>query len=86
MLDARGAGSSQIHKAAAFGDFFLLYQPQVDRQGTVIGAEALVRQHLEIRVFWPGYFIPLAEDTELIAARQYIACQQQLYRWQQQRV
>ena len=84
----RVALEQSIHKGLQHGDFFLLYQPQVDRQGRVIGAEALVRwQHPEKGVLGPGYFIPLAEDTELIVPLgQYIlrvACQQ-LYRWQQQ--
>ena len=44
----RVALEQSIHKGLQHGDFFLLYQPQVDRQGRVIGAEALVRwQHPE---------------------------------------
>lgn len=45
----------------------LYYQPQVDAEGTIIGAETLIRwQHPERGVISPGAFIPLAEETGLI--------------------
>jgi diguanylate cyclase (GGDEF)-like protein len=74
-----------IYKGLQRGEFFLHYQPQVDRKGRIIGAEALVRwRHPEQGVLMPGRFIGLAEDTGLIAPLgQYIleaACRQ-LYRW-----
>jgi diguanylate cyclase (GGDEF)-like protein/PAS domain S-box-containing protein len=58
------------------------YQPQVDRHGTIVGVEGLLRwQHPTLGVISPTAFIPLAEDTGLIlqigawvlhaAARQY---------------
>lgn len=77
-----------IYKGLHGGHFFLLYQPQVDGGGRIVGAEALVRwRHPERGVLAPGHFIPLAEDTGLIVPLgQYImevACRQ-LYRWQHQ--
>lgn len=49
-------------------DGFLLYlQPQVSRNGTVVGAECLIRwQHPVRGLLAPGSFIPIAEDSDLI--------------------
>ena len=49
------------------GQLRLLYQPQVDAQGHMVGAEALVRwSHPRRGLVSPAAFIPLAEDTGLI--------------------
>lgn len=50
------------------GDFFLLYQPQIDfASGAVIGAEALLRwEHPEHGMISPGTFIPIAETNGFI--------------------
>ena len=45
----------------------LYLQPQVDRKGRLVGAEALVRwQHPERGMIPPGIFIPVAESSDLI--------------------
>ncbi|MFY8148239.1 MAG: putative bifunctional diguanylate cyclase/phosphodiesterase [Prochlorococcaceae cyanobacterium] len=55
---------TQLDKALAREQLRLVYQPQLDRDGRVVGAEALVRwtnhQGVAIR---PDQFIPLAEQT-----------------------
>jgi len=49
------------------GDFHLHYQAQVDVQGQVVGAEALLRwQHPQRGAVPPGEFIALAEETGFI--------------------
>lgn len=50
------------------GEFFLVYQPQVDvKRRTIVGAEALLRwRHPELGVINPQAFIPLLEETNRI--------------------
>lgn len=63
----RVALEQALYKGLERGEFFLVYQPQVDSACHVVGAEALVRwRHPEKGVLAPGDFIPLAEDTGLI--------------------
>lgn len=64
----------------------LYYQPQVDREGRILGAEALLRwQHPSRGMVSPAMFIPIAEETRLILpiGRQLLqkACRQ-LKAWQ----
>lgn len=64
---ARSALEAGLREALQMGQFRLVYQPQVDSSGRVIGGEALLRwQHPERGLVSPAEFIPLAEDTGLI--------------------
>lgn len=57
----------QLRQGIANGEFFLLYQPQVDAQGRVQGAEVLLRwQQPHREMVPPDEFISLAEQTGLI--------------------
>ncbi|WP_394788170.1 putative bifunctional diguanylate cyclase/phosphodiesterase [Rhodoferax sp.] len=48
-------------------EFMLHYQPQVDPQGQVVGAEALVRwNHPRRGLVLPAEFLPLAEETGMV--------------------
>jgi diguanylate cyclase (GGDEF)-like protein len=59
-----------LHTAVDNEEFELLYQPQVDtRNGSVVAIEALMRwRHPAHGVISPDVFIPLAENTGVIAA------------------
>ena len=59
-----------MRRGLAASEFVLHYQPKVDlKTGRVTGAEALVRwNHPEKGLLYPGSFVPLAEQTGLVAA------------------
>ena len=58
----------ELRKAIAAGELRLYLQSQVNASGTVMGAEALVRwQHPTRGRVPPSMFIPVAEETDLIA-------------------
>ena len=66
-VNASAVVSSDLHIALRKQQFVLHYQPQVDRQGCVIGVEALLRwQHPKRGLVMPADFIPMAEETGLI--------------------
>ncbi|KQU89726.1 diguanylate cyclase [Variovorax sp. Root318D1] len=67
-IRGRLAMREELRNAIARGEFYLVYQPQLEmRSGQVIGVEALIRwQHPERGVISPAEFIPLAEETGLI--------------------
>ena len=67
MIVARAALEAELRQGLQEGCFLLHYQPQVDLDGRLTGAEALLRwQHPERGLLAPAEFIPLAEDTGLI--------------------
>jgi diguanylate cyclase (GGDEF)-like protein/PAS domain S-box-containing protein len=70
-LSARMALENDLREAVrrCEREFYLQYQPQIDRHGAVTGVEALVRWHHPRRgVISPVEFIPLAEETGLVLA------------------
>ena len=63
----RSAEEGELREALLHGDFVLHYQPQVDAQGQLIGAEALIRWHHPRRgMVPPSEFISLAEKSGLM--------------------
>jgi EAL domain-containing protein (putative c-di-GMP-specific phosphodiesterase class I) len=60
---------TDIRRGILRGEFLLHCQPQVDAQGRVIGAEALLRwEHPSNGMVSPAAFIPVAEETGQILA------------------
>ncbi len=58
-----------LHKAQERNELVLHYQPQIDAQtGGIVGAEALMRWNRGGKLVPPGVFIPIAEETGVIAA------------------
>jgi diguanylate cyclase (GGDEF)-like protein/PAS domain S-box-containing protein len=69
MMNERLELESNLRRALDRGQFELLYQPRLDlRTRELTGCEALIRWQLPGRgVIGPGSFIPIAEETGLIA-------------------
>ena len=66
-VTVRAALEADLRSGVQEGQFVLHYQPQVDREGRLTGAEALARwQHPRRGLVPPAEFIPLAEETGLI--------------------
>jgi diguanylate cyclase (GGDEF)-like protein/PAS domain S-box-containing protein len=67
VVTARAALEADLRAALQHGEFVLHYQPQMDRDGKVTGAEALIRWQSGRRgLVSPSAFIPIAEETGLI--------------------
>ncbi|MDD2686042.1 MAG: bifunctional diguanylate cyclase/phosphodiesterase [Gallionella sp.] len=57
----------ELRTAIPNGELRVFLQPQVDAQGNMVAAEALVRwQHPQRGLLAPGVFIPIAEESDLI--------------------
>ncbi|PJI96355.1 PAS domain S-box-containing protein/diguanylate cyclase (GGDEF)-like protein [Acidovorax sp. 69] len=66
-VNRRALLETELHNGLRQSQFLLLYQPQVDSLGRILGAEALVRwQHPVQGMVSPAEFIPLAEESGLI--------------------
>ncbi|MFZ6773236.1 EAL domain-containing protein [Undibacterium sp. SXout7W] len=67
IVSARAAMESDMRIGIAQEQFVLYYQPQINHQGKLIGAEALIRWvHPQKNLISPAEFIPLAEESGLI--------------------
>ncbi|MBI2305684.1 MAG: EAL domain-containing protein [Rhodocyclales bacterium] len=67
VVTARSVLEDDLREALKAKQFVLHYQPQVDGEGRMTGAEALLRwQHPQRGLVPPAEFIPLAEETGLI--------------------
>jgi diguanylate cyclase (GGDEF)-like protein len=81
---------AELRRALEQEEFVLYYQPEVSlHDGKMVGFEALLRwQHPERGLLKPAAFVPLAEETDLIApiGRWVLeeACQQ-AKRWEEER-
>jgi len=81
VVNERVALEADLRHALAHQEFIVNYQPQVDADGRMTGAEALVRwRHPRRGMVPPSDFIPLAEDTgQILPLGQWVleaACQQ----------
>ena len=66
-IDSRTSLETALRRGLDKNEFQLHYQPQIDRAGRLIGAEALLRwQPAGQAVVSPAQFIPLAEESGLI--------------------
>ena len=66
-IETRTTLAGALRRGLDKGEFRLHYQPQVDRDGRLIGAEALIRWlSPDQGMISPAQFIPLAEESGLI--------------------
>ena len=89
-LRSRLSLESDLRHAVQDGSLHMVYQPQVDRSGTITGVEALLRwDHPQRGPVPPGLFVPLAEETGVILALGEFVLRRvfnETHGWQQARV
>jgi EAL domain-containing protein (putative c-di-GMP-specific phosphodiesterase class I) len=72
LLNARTALTNDLNLALRDDQLFLLYQPQIDANNRLVGAECLMRWEHPVRgLISPVEFIPLAEESGAIIAMGY---------------
>lgn len=65
--DKRLQLSTEIRTALANDEFVIFYQPQVDKSGLILGAEALIRwDHPTRGIVSPADFLTIAEETGIM--------------------
>ena len=83
--DQRLTLENDLNLAIEQNQFLLHYQPQVDDQGRLIGAEALLRwEHPRHGMIPPDQFIPVAEETgQILAIGEWVLhhATRQIKRW-----
>ncbi|UZE97162.1 sensor domain-containing phosphodiesterase [Alkalimarinus alittae] len=73
IIDQRLQIEREIISSIKKDEFSAYFQPQLDRKGNIIGAEALIRwNHPEKGLISPFHFIPVAEQSGLIHQLQHI--------------
>jgi diguanylate cyclase (GGDEF)-like protein/PAS domain S-box-containing protein len=67
VVETNAVMESDLRQALSQQQLSLFYQAQVAPDGSIVGAEALVRWHHPVKgMISPGVFIPVAEQTGLI--------------------
>lgn len=67
LISRRFQIETDLRRGLEQNELRLYLQPQVNAQGQIVGAEALLRwQHPEHGLMPPGTFIPIAEESDLI--------------------
>ncbi len=68
-MQQRSALRQELKQGIVQDELFLVYQPQVRKNGELAGVEALVRwQHPQRGLLMPDRFIPVAEGSDLISS------------------
>lgn len=67
QLTAQSELEAELRQSIQNHELYLVYQPQMDQMGKVVGAEALIRWHHPRRgLVSPAQFIPIAESNGFI--------------------